>query len=123
MINVFLPSTEDQEPGAPNGIERRRHSRHRYMQELSICRKDGTEISATSFEISESGMSAATPNYLNVGELVELFPIQGAWVKAIVRRKVGAMYGFQFMGLTEQQTNGLRKLCEGLPLFTTMADI
>jgi len=93
------------------------------MREISICRKDGIEIFATSFEISESGMSVATPNYLNVGEVVELFPIVGSWVKAIVRRKVRAMYGFEFLGLTEGQTKQLRELCEGLPLFTSMADI
>lgn len=40
------------------------------MQEIYICRSDGIEVPAISFEISESGMSAATPNYLNIGETV-----------------------------------------------------
>ena len=93
------------------------------MQQIHICRRDGIEIPATTFEISESGMSAATPNYLNVGEVVELFPIVGEWVNAIVRRKVRAMYGFEFLGLTEGQSKRLRELCEGLPPFTSMADI
>jgi len=122
MIQVFIPvPKEEKEP--TNWAERRRHSRHRCMQEIHICRGDGIEIPAMTFEISESGMSAATPNYLNIGEHVELFPILGVWVKAIVRRKVRAMYGFEFLGLTEAQQKGLRELCAGLPLFESMADI
>jgi PilZ domain len=122
MIRVFFPTANEQKE-SPSWVERRRHPRHRYMQEVYICRNDGIEIPATTFEISESGMSAATPNYLNIGETVEVFPILGVWVKAIVRRKVRAMYGFEFVRLTEGQTNGLRKLCAGLPLFQSMADI
>lgn len=121
MIRIFLPGSADQE--TPSWVERRRHPRHRYMQEIYICRKDGIEIPATTFEISESGLSAATPNYLDIGETVELYPIVGEWVKAIVRRKVRAMYGFEFLGLTEQHTNSLRTLCAGLPLFKSMAEI
>jgi hypothetical protein len=122
MIQVFFPTSKEQKE-SPSWAERRRHPRHRYMQEVYICRNDGIEIRATSFEISESGISAATPNHLNIGEAVEIFPILGVWVKAIVRRKVRAMYGFEFAGLTEEQTNGLRKLCAGLPLFQSMAEI
>lgn len=122
MIRVFFPTANEQKE-SPSWAERRRHPRHRYMQDVYICRNDGIEVPGTSFEISESGMSAATPNYLNIGETVEIFPILGLWVKAIVRRKVRAMYGFEFVRLTEEQTNGLRKLCAGLPLFQSMADI
>jgi hypothetical protein len=122
MIQVFVPTANEQKE-APSWTERRRHSRHRFMQEIYICRKDGIEIPATTFEISESGMSAATPNYLNIGETVEMFPILGVWVRAVVRRKVRAMYGFEFLGLTGEQTEGLRKLCAGLPPFQSMADI
>jgi PilZ domain len=122
MIQVFIPAAKEQKESS-NWAERRRHSRHRHMQEIYIWRKDGIEIPAITFEISESGMSAATPNYLNIGENVEIFPILGVWVKAVVRRKVRAMYGFEFLGLTEAQNKGLRELCAGLPLFESMADI
>lgn len=90
MIQIFIPTPKEKKEST-DWTERRRHSRHRFMQEISICRKDGIEISAITFEISESGMSAATANYLNIGEAVELFPILGVWVKAIVRRRVRAM--------------------------------
>ncbi len=121
MIQIFLPNSR--EDAKPVGKERRRHRRHQYIRELSLCPANGIEFTGTTFEISQSGISLATPNYLRVGEVVELYPILSQWVKAVVRRKVGAMYGFEFLGLTEQQSNDLKALCESLPLFTTMADI
>jgi hypothetical protein len=60
---------------------------------------------AMAFEISESGMSAATPNILLVGEHVELNPVMGFRLQAIVRRKSGAMYGFEFAGLPSSSGN------------------
>lgn len=123
MIQIFLPTSKDEKKESTKWEERRRHPRHRYMAEISICRKDGIEFPATSFEISESGMSAATPNYLNIGEVVELYPVAGGWVKAVVRRKVRAMYGFEFLGLTHRQKSELQKMCEKLPLFQSMAEI
>jgi hypothetical protein len=51
-----------------------------------------------SFEISLGGISAATPNVLFMGERVELYPVMGFRVRAIVRRKNGAMYGFEICG-------------------------
>jgi len=120
VIQIFIPNTP--EPDKPP-LERRRHPRHQYLREISICPQNGIEFTGTTFEISQSGMSLATPNFLRVGDLVELFPILDQWVKAVVMRKVGAMYGFQFLDLTEKQTDALKTLCESLPLFTTMADI
>jgi PilZ domain len=78
---------------------------------------------AMAFEISESGMSAATPNILLVGEHVELNPVMAFRLQAIVRRKSGAMYGFEFAGLIEQQREHIRKQCEKLPLFSSMLDV
>ena len=75
------------------------------------------------FEISEGGISAATPNILLVGERVELYPVVGYRVHAVVRRKNGAMYGFEFVGLTEEQSAKIRAKCESLPLFMSMLDV
>jgi hypothetical protein len=67
-----------------------------------------------SFEISLGGMSAATPNVLFMGERVELYPVM---------RKNGAMYGFEFVDLDEQQKAKINKTCEGLPEFQSMVDV
>ena len=107
--------------------ERRRHSRHRYSSSIEIRVEDPRGrydmFDAMAFEISESGMSAATPNILLVGERVELNTIMGFSLQAIVRRKNGAMYGFEFEGLTDQQREHIRKQCESLPLFSSMLDV
>jgi c-di-GMP-binding flagellar brake protein YcgR len=107
----------------PSWVERRKYPWHRYIEEIAICGKDKTEHSAMSFEISGGGMSAATPNCFPVGDQVELYLILGDWVKATVRRKGGAMYGFEFVGLTKEQKEKIRALCEKLPPFQSMADI
>lgn len=49
----------------PSWVQRRKYPRH--IEEIEICGKDKTEHSAMGFEISEGGMSAATPNYFTVG--------------------------------------------------------
>jgi PilZ domain len=128
MTKIFRP---DQKAGGassePSVFERRKHSRHRYMCGIEIILDDGnsylTVYRATTFEISEGGLSAATPNFLPLGLNVELSPVLGHKVKAIVRRKIGAMYGFEFVDLTDQQQLQIRDLCKGLPLFQTVSEI
>ena len=123
MFQIFTPVPDKEQTAGAGQKDRRRHSRHRLMQEIDICPKSGIQFTAMGFEISESGLSAATSNYLTVGEIIELFPIAGGWVKAIVRRKVGAMYGFEFLYLTQKQTQQIRDLCDKLPLFQSTAGI
>jgi c-di-GMP-binding flagellar brake protein YcgR len=109
--------------GTQHGIERRRHTRHQYIQEIHIWRVDGSEADATTFEISQGGMSAATTLRMYVGEAVELSSILGYRVHAIVRRKVGTMYGFEFIRLPEELKQKLVELSNGLPLFKSLVDI
>ena len=68
-------------------------------------------------------MSAATPNILFMGEEDGLVSGDGGRVKAVVRRKNGTMYGFEFVGLSEEQREKIRKACEKLPLFQTLLDV
>ena len=106
--------------------ERRRHSRHRYSKsvEIRVANPRGRHDEfAMTFEISESGISAATPNILLVGGRVELNPVMGFRLPAIVRRKNGAMYGFEFVGLSEQRRECIRKQCESPPPFSSMLDV
>jgi PilZ domain len=102
--------------------ERRKHPRHRYIERLYIGKADGTWFTAMTYEISAGGLSAATPTNLAVGEKVSLSPVVNKRVEAIVRRKSGAMYGFEFLGLTVQLEEKVRKLCESLPLFQTLIE-
>src|SRR5690242_13099278 len=95
-------------------IERRRHTRHRLGQPIQVWLEDGCAYPAMGFEMSESGLSAATTNLLLVGEKVDLSPVATYRVSAIVRRRTGFMYGFEFVELTEKQQKGIRDLCKDL---------
>jgi len=133
MRNVFLPMDAEGQPKREDPCqstataERRRHSRFRYSKSIEIRVEDPRgrydSFDAMTFEISESGLSAATANILLVGEQVELNPVMGFRLHAMVRRKNGAMYGFEFVGLTEQQGESIRRQCETLPLFSSMLDV
>lgn len=134
MKHVFLPMDAEGQPklqthagGAVDVAERRRYSRHRYATSIEIRVEDPRGrfdlFDAMTFEISEGGLSAATPNILVVGEHVQLHPVMGLRLHAIVRRKHGAMYGFEFVGLTDDQRGKIRKECERLPLFSSMIDV
>ncbi len=128
-MKVFVPMDENGQPlreGATAAVagdaNRRRYSRHRFSTRVEIWREQGLNLDAMTFEMSEGGMSAATPNMLAIGEKVEVRTIAGQAVKAVVRRKHGAMYGFEFVGLSEELRGRIRQICEGLPLFTSMLD-
>jgi PilZ domain len=103
-------------------IERRRHTRHRYIERLYIGKQDGMWYTAMTYEISVGGLSAATTAELAVGEKVKLSPVMEKRVEAVVRRKHGAMYGFEFLDLASRVQDQIGKLCEGLPLFQTLSE-
>lgn len=107
----------------PHGIDRRRHPRHRFIQPLTIKKPTGESHRATSFEISESGLSLATIVPLQVGEEVELTPVAQATVRAVVKHNQLTMYGLQFVDLAPDLRNRLLELCNKLPLFQSMADV
>lgn len=106
-----------------HGLERRRAARHQYVREIEVRKKDGIGYSTVSFEISQVGISLATTRELQLGEQLELYPIVGRWVTAVVRRKAGAMYGLEFLGMTEGEKERIGELCKGLPLFRSLAAI
>jgi len=110
-------------PVARSGIERRRHSRHRFIVDLNISSENGALMHCMSFEIGAGGMSAATSGRLEVGEQVILYSVIRARVKATVQRKNGSMYGFEFIAPRAKFQEKISVLCQTLPLFQTMADI
>ena len=103
--------------------DRQRHSRHRFIERLYIGKQDGMWYTGMTYEISGGGLSAATTTELTVGDKVKLSPVVDKRVNAIVRRKKGAMYGFEFVGLTTKIEARILKLCEGLPLFQSLIDV
>lgn len=133
MKSVFVPMDVEGQPKldeprqTPLAAERRRHTRHRYATSVEIRVEDPRGrydiFDAMTFEISEGGLSAATPNILLIGERVEFYPILGYRLRAVVRRKHGAMYGFEFLGLTEMQKQTIQRKCETLPIFSSMLDV
>jgi hypothetical protein len=72
-INMASNPTESSS-GARGGIERRRHSRHRFIVDLNISSENGASMHGMSFEIGAGGMSAATSGPLEVGEQVIFIP-------------------------------------------------
>ncbi len=101
----------------PHGIDRRRHPRHRFIQPLTIKKPTGEAHRATSFEISESGLSLATTVPLQVGEEVELTPVANATVRAVVKHNQLTMYGLQFIDLAPDLRNRLLELCKSCHYF------
>jgi c-di-GMP-binding flagellar brake protein YcgR len=129
-MKVFLPMDGKGQPtatspttAAPELINRRKYTRHRYSTHVEIRREQGLDVDAMTFEIREGGMSAATPNILAIGEKVEIRTIAGQMVEGVVRRKHGSMYGFEFVGISEGTREKIREICRGLPPFMSMLDL
>ncbi len=102
----------DEAPGAfPDGQDRRRCLRYRFTGPMTIRRERGSVMPALSVEISEGGMSAMASGLLSVGEKVELDPVAGGTAPAIVRHKLGELYGFEFVGLSVDQAQRIVNKC------------
>jgi hypothetical protein len=72
--------------------------------------KDGSEIAGTSVDISESGLAAMAYGLLRVGETVEIAPVAGGRALALVRHKLGQLYGIEFVDIRAEQ---VAKIGEG----------
>jgi len=108
---------------APNPADRRRCPRFRYSLQMRIRCAAGSEMPAMSLEINETGMSAATGGALKIGETVEIEPVAGCKMQAIVRYNDGKIYGFEFFELSEDHVLQIRKTCKNLPLYFTTLSI
>jgi len=99
------------------GPEKRRFPRHRYIERLYIGRQNGLWFNAMTCEISAGGLSATTTADLAIGENVRLSPVMNRCVEAVVRRRRGAMFGFEFSSISAELQSQVQHLCESLPLF------
>jgi hypothetical protein len=68
-------------------------------------------------EISEKGLSAMLGSPLAIGGTVRLEPVAAGTVTAQVRHVVGKVYGFEFLQVSQEQTNKIRDDCRTLPLY------
>lgn len=60
-------------------------------------------------EMSVLGFSAAVGAQLELGEAVYVSPIAGGEARARVRRRIGKIHGFEFVDLSPQQWDKLRR--------------
>jgi len=97
--------------------DRRRHARYRFSVPITVHSSGHQAVRGMSLEISESGMSAMIGDVLQVGDTVELEPVAGGRVSALVRRHSGKIYGFEFRNLTPAQSRRIVESCELLPLY------
>ena len=116
------PKPEDApSPDAPGSVkigaktadfaDRRRHPRYRFSEPMKVCRPDGACLDGVSVEISQSGMSAMIPGVLKPGDVVRLQPVTGVTTAAVVRHKLGMLYGFEFLELAREQAGKIAERC------------
>src|SRR5258705_13314118 len=98
----------------PQQVERRRHPRCRFSEPILIHRKDGSSCQATTSDISLCGLSAASTSVLRPGEEVRLSLGAGEEITAMVRRKIGTIYGFEFISLPPKAQEEIETLCREL---------
>ena len=67
-----------------------------------------------SVEISEKGMSAMVSGSLKPGDRVELGSQAGGPISAVVRDKIGQLYGFEFVNLSPDQVRRILQTCKSL---------
>jgi hypothetical protein len=84
---------------------------------LTIRSTDGEITRAITLEISASGVSAITERSLRLNDTVELEPIAGSKVLAVVRRNVGRIYGFESLALSSEQAHTVVERSKLLPRY------
>ena len=117
-----LMSQPPQDATAADQVERRRHARYRMQERIFVRRKNGQTLPGVTSEISISGLSAALDGVLRIEEEVQLTPVAGEALSAIVRRKVGSTYGFEFSNPPDSVVEAIHILCRGLVPFRTTAN-
>ena len=97
--------------------DRRRHPRYRFSEPVTICSAGGVVIPGIGIEISVSGMSAITADSLKMNDIVDIEPIAGGKMQAVVRRNIGRVSGFEFLNATAEQAGRIGESCRLLPRY------
>jgi hypothetical protein len=106
----------------PPHARRRRFERYSYDVRMQIgVFRDGATLRlwGRTNEVGQDGLGATITGELKAGEVVSMeFPIPMApllmKVRAIVRYSDGLRCGFEFLVVTAQQRETMRRLCEAL---------
>lgn len=98
-------------------VETRRYKRYRLTVPVSVCGSDASIIPGMTLEISEAGLSAVLASPLEIGARVKIYPVAGETLAAQVRRKVGKIYGFEFLKVTDEQILRIRQVSSRLPRY------
>jgi len=104
-------ASSEKSAGVP---DRRRHDRYRFTVPITVHSAGRSAIRGMSLEISERGLSALIGDALIVGDTVELEPVAGGRVSALVRRHHGKIYGFEFLNLAPEQIQRIVEICNPL---------
>jgi PilZ domain len=91
--------------------DRRRHPRYRFSEPMKVRCQDGACLDGMSVELSQSGMSAMIQGPLKPGDVVRLQPVTGVITAAVVRHKLGMLYGFEFLELAGEQAGKIAERC------------
>ena len=97
--------------------DRRRHARYRFSAPITVHSSNGSAIPGMSLEISQSGMSALLGDVLTVGDRVEVEPVAGGRVSALIVRNSGKIYAFEFLHLSPAQVRRIGENCKMLPRY------
>jgi c-di-GMP-binding flagellar brake protein YcgR len=111
-------------PYAATSIDRRRrlHTRYRadFRVTVSHLGKHYEKLDGHCRDLSEAGIGILLATEMNSGEVVGLsFSLPGStllWdIRAVVRYRRGYQYGFEFLSVTSEQQETLKKYLEILP--------
>ena len=111
---------------SPDGKSSRRFPRYQLDIKLTVhVFRAGENVSfwGRSNELGEDGIGATLTGMLESGEVVAmelLLPMAGYPIKfrALVRYRDGLRHGFEFLALTAQQRDEIRRVCEMLATAT-----
>ncbi len=112
----FIPSNADPSSASRGATTadsslHRRHPRYRFSEPIKVCCKDGSCFDGISVEISQKGMSAIIQGPLAPGDVVRLQPVTGVVAEAVVRHKLGMLYGFEFLELARDEAGKIADRC------------
>ena len=113
------PATGQQTSADP--AERRKSPRYSLVTPITVSVESAgrlTESQGTTVELSESGVSGYLRAEIQTGQTVKVqlaLPAGPVTITALVRHRMGARYGFQFVDLLPEQASHIRASCKGSP--------